>query len=81
MIAPRVEPCRSLKSVRDVPRQRRGTAFALAAGVGVVGIIMMHYPMIVSGLRRMQINVGDSRLINYFLEHNYRWFRDRKSVV
>ena len=58
-----------------MPPQRRGTAFALAAGVGVVGIIMMHYPMIVSGLRRMQINVGDSRLINYFLEHNYRWFR------
>ena len=43
--------------------------------MGAVGMIMMHYPMIASGLARVQTDVGDSRLIQYFLEHNYRWFR------
>jgi hypothetical protein len=63
------------ESVQDVPAWRGWAAFVLAAGVGAVGVIMMHYPMIVSGLARVQVDIGDSRLINYFLEHNDRWFR------
>jgi hypothetical protein len=62
----------------DVPvrkTNRRWPAYAVAAGIGIVGILMAHHPMILSGFRRVQVDVGDSRLINYFLEHNYRWYR------
>ena len=61
--------------VRDASPGRGRHAFLLAVGVGAVGMIMMHYPMIASGLARVQTDVGDTRLIQYFLEHNYRWFR------
>ena len=63
---------------QDVPvrkTSRRWSAYAFAAGIGIVGIFMAHHPMILSGFRRVQVDVGDSRLINYFLEHNYRWYR------
>ena len=61
--------------VRDASPGRGRHAFILAVGLGAVGMIMMHYPMIASGLARVQTDVGDTRLIQYFLEHNYRWFR------
>jgi hypothetical protein len=63
--------------VSEVPKGgfRRGWhAYVLAAGIGAVGLLMMHHPMILSGLRRVQVGLGDSRLINYFLEHNYLWY-------
>lgn len=47
---------------------------ALALVVGVVGLLMIHHPTILSGLRRMQADRGDTRLIHYLLEHNYRWY-------
>jgi hypothetical protein len=34
---------------------------------------MAHHPMILSGLRRVQTDLGDTRLNNYILEHGYRW--------
>jgi hypothetical protein len=36
---------------------------------------MVHWPMILSGLGRMQTDLGDTRFNNYVLEHSYRWFR------
>ena len=48
---------------------------ALALGIGVLGVVMAHYPMIVSGFRRIQTDLGDTRLIHYLLEHGYRWVR------
>jgi hypothetical protein len=54
----------------------RGTRIAsigVAAIVGVLGVLMAHHPMILTGLRRMQTDPGDTRLNNYFLEHAYRW--------
>jgi hypothetical protein len=37
------------------------------------GLMMAHHPMILSGLRRVQTDPIDTRLINYLLEHSYRW--------
>ena len=51
------------------------TGYVLAAAVGAVGLTMAHFPMVASGLRRVQADVGDTRLINYLLEHDYRWLR------
>jgi hypothetical protein len=34
---------------------------------------MMHYPMLLSGMHRMQADIGDSRLNNYLLEHSWLW--------
>ena len=48
---------------------------ALAVGVGVLGVVMAHYPMIFSGFRRIQTDLGDTRLIHYLLEHGYLWVR------
>jgi hypothetical protein len=46
---------------------------SLAVGVGLLGVVMAHYPMIGSGFRRIQTDLGDSRLNHYLLEHEYRW--------
>lgn len=60
------------------PAEGRGrvlAGWALTVGLGAVGSMMAHGPMIASGLSRIQADVGDSRLINYLLEHNYLWYR------
>jgi hypothetical protein len=44
-------------------------------GIGVPGVLMAHWPMIASGFRRLQVDLGDSRLIHYLLEHAYLWTR------
>jgi hypothetical protein len=49
--------------------------WVLAVTAGLVGLLMAHFPMIVSGLRLVQTDRGDTRLINYLLEHNDRWYR------
>ncbi len=41
--------------------------------VGLIGLVMIHHPMLFSGLAQIQSDVIDSRLINYLLEHSYRW--------
>ncbi len=41
-------------------------------GVCIVGILFAHHPMLFSGLRRIQIDHEDPRLINYLLEHGYQ---------
>ena len=46
---------------------------ALAVGVGVLGVVMAHYPIVFSGFRLIQTELGDTRLIHYLLEHGYRW--------
>src|SRR5690242_13065432 len=47
----------------------------LAVAVGAVGLLMAHHPMIVSGLALIQTDPGDTRLLNYVLEHSYLWVR------
>ncbi len=45
----------------------------LPIAVGAIGLMMAHHPMILSGLTTIQTDLGDSRLINYILEHSYLW--------
>ncbi len=45
----------------------------LVAAVGVVGVLAVHHPMILSGFRRIQTDMGDTRLLNYILEHGWLW--------
>jgi len=40
-----------------------------------VGLWCAFYPMLLSTFRRMEVNTGDTRLLNFILEHSYRWFR------
>ncbi|HUM02350.1 MAG TPA: hypothetical protein VL084_08690 [Thermoanaerobaculia bacterium] len=48
--------------------RRMGPALLCAAGV-----LMTFHPMILSGLARMETDPGDTRHLNYVLEHGYRW--------
>ena len=54
---------------------RIASSYLVAAAVGAAGILMAHHPMILSGLKRMQRDLGDTRFNNYVIEHGYRWFR------
>ncbi len=45
----------------------------MPAIVGLFGLLMIHHPMLLSGLARIQADGDDVRLINYLLEHSYRW--------
>ena len=49
---------------------------ALAVGVGVLGVVMAHYPIVFSRFRLIQTALGDTRLIHYLLEHGYRWMQN-----
>ena len=53
------------------PRLRALPFPALASWA--VGMMMAHHPMLLSGLRRMQWDLGDTRFLVYALEHGYRW--------
>jgi hypothetical protein len=54
------------------PGLRRSAALPVLFG-GIIALGMAHYPMIVSGLRLMQMDDGDTRFNNYLLEHTYLW--------
>jgi hypothetical protein len=45
----------------------------LAASVGFLGVMAAHHPMILSGFCRIQTDLGDTRLLNYFMEHGWLW--------
>ena len=42
-------------------------------GLWLVGILTAFYPTFQSGFRLVQGGLGDSRLVNFSLEHSYRW--------
>jgi hypothetical protein len=46
---------------------------ALVIVFGVLGVMIVHHPMIISGFRRIQTEPGDTRLNHYLLEHGYLW--------
>ncbi|HEY2898118.1 MAG TPA: hypothetical protein VGJ12_13345, partial [Gemmatimonadaceae bacterium] len=54
-------------------RESRLTAASAAIAAWVVGMLLQFHPMLLSGLRRIQSDWGDTRLNNYILEHGYRW--------
>jgi len=41
-------------------------------------LLLVHHPMLLSGLARVQTDPGDTRLNNYFLEHSYLWLKQVK---
>ncbi len=45
--------------------------------VCVLGVLVAYHPTIFSGFRQMQTDPGDTRLVNYLLEHGYRWATGR----
>ena len=47
----------------------------LVVAIGILGVVMAHYPMIFSRFQRIQGGLADTRLIHYLLEHGYRWVR------
>ncbi|MDG3003437.1 hypothetical protein [Paludisphaera mucosa] len=48
---------------------------ALVTAVGLAGVAAAHHPMLLSGFRKIQTDLGDSRLLNYLLEHGWLWAR------
>src|SRR4051795_7155497 len=61
--------------VRAQRRESRVVAVPFAIAAWIVGLLLQFHPMLLSGLRRMQSDWGDTRLNNYILEHGYRWLR------
>ena len=63
-----------MKGGRRVERRASRLAAVSAAVVAwIVGMLLQFHPMLLSGLRRIQSDWGDTRLNNYILEHGYRW--------
>ena len=62
-------------NVKDSLPERKVHAWVpmgLVLAMGCTGVLMAHAPMIFSGFRRLQTDLGDSRYIHYMLEHGYR---------
>jgi hypothetical protein len=59
--------------VRAERRESRAVAILVAIAAWIVGMLLQFHPMLLSGLRRIQGDFGDTRLNNYTLEHGYRW--------
>lgn len=61
------------RGVRTESREsRRSVALAGIAG-WAAGMLLQFHPMLLSGLGQIQGDWSDSRLVNYILEHGYRW--------
>src|SRR4029453_4226401 len=43
--------------------------------IGAVGLVLAFSPTLLSGMRQMQENPGDTRLHNWIVEHSWRWLR------
>ena len=59
-----------------VRAQRSGSKLAavlVACSAWAVGMLLQFHPMLLSGMQKMEGNQSDSRLVNYILEHSYRW--------
>ncbi|MEL6553435.1 MAG: hypothetical protein AAFQ63_08250 [Cyanobacteria bacterium J06621_11] len=59
------------KSLPELP-----TLLSLVIFCGI-GVVMMYHSTIFSGFSRMQTDIGDTRLNNYFLEHSFQWLINR----
>ncbi len=83
--APSAEPAPppALAPVAPAPAPPSSPWFARAAELlppvvlGVVGLLFGHHPMLLAGLDKVQRDWGDSRFVNYLLEHGYRWLLRR----
>ena len=50
-----------------------GKRFLLYLVCLAVGMWWAFYPTLLSGFRRMEVNTGDTRMLNFVLEYSYRW--------
>jgi len=55
------------------PQQMAQQSVLWPLGLWLVGILTVFYPTFQSGFRLVQGGLGDSRLVNFTLEHSYRW--------
>ena len=47
--------------------------WASAILIGAAGLLIAHHPTLLSGFGRVQGELGDTRFVNWLLEHNWRW--------
>lgn len=52
---------------------RRPYHLLLVCTLGLLGLLAAYHPMLLARLTRMQTDPGDTRHLNYILEHEYRW--------
>lgn len=57
--------------VRPRMERLRGLLIPIVFAVG--GVVFAHHEMVLSGFRFTQADLGDTRLVNYLLEHGHRW--------
>jgi hypothetical protein len=57
----------------DSSRRDAVKSWAMPSLFAIAGVVMACYPMLFSGLARMQNDAGDTRISNYAIEHNYLW--------
>lgn len=57
------------------PTEQSWLGRALPIAVGALGLGLFFYPELLSGFRRMQWDIGDTRLLNLVLEQSFRWAR------
>ena len=50
-----------------------GTTWIAAIVCCIAGMLIAFHPTLLSGLGRVQEELGDTRLVQWFLEHNWRW--------
>src|SRR5262245_1355456 len=58
-------------SNNTLPRSR--VAWLAAPALYVVGMLFAFHPVLTSGFTLVPGDLGDARLVNYLLEHTYRW--------
>src|SRR5258707_4364387 len=63
-----------MPSARGLPssRARQLSTALLPIAVGIVGMTIALYPMLFSKLEHVQSDPGDTRLVNFLLEYEYR---------
>lgn len=61
-----------LSRTAEVGLVRRGDVL-FAGIVLLLGLFSTYYPTLLSGFRLLQQDLGDPRLVNYILEHGFRW--------
>src|SRR6266478_100331 len=55
------------------PQDAVARSFVLHLGFLAIGLGVVFRSMLFSGFRLMHVNTGDTRLVNFILEHSYRW--------
>jgi hypothetical protein len=59
---------------RAVEEPSPNRALLTHAPLLTLGLLMAFHPTLLSRFRLLQTDVGDSRLVNFILEHGYQWF-------